>query len=190
MQNRSQTNIKKALRKLSTPWTTAEEVEASLSAVNDESDRGMLLLVATQLEDILTHYVSEKLDGLTIEEREGFLGPEGPAGAFGVKIKLAIGMKIIDRPTYEALEMIRCIRNASAHALHPVTLETPIIKEAILSLVDESIRERYQRLDKDVMRLVFRMACLNIQANITEAGAYGNGLLRLTQDLTEMEVEA
>jgi hypothetical protein len=138
----------------------------------------------------LTHYVSEKLDGLTIEEREGFPGPEGPAGAFGVKIKLAIGMKIIDRPTYEALEMIRCIRNASAHALHPVTLETPIIKEAILALVDESIREKYKNLDKDVTRLVFRMACLNVQANITDEGTYGNGLLRLTEDLSQMEMEA
>ena len=189
MQTLSQTNLKKALRKLSTPWTSMDQVEATLSALQDESDRGVMLLVATQLEDALTHYVSVRLDGLTIAEREGFLGPDGPAGAFGVKIKLAAGMKIIHRRAYDALEVVRHIRNASAHALHPITFDTPIVKQAVLALLPPDERDKVKDQNAEFVRLIFRMACLEILNSFARLDGPGGGLQLLTRDPDELDPE-
>lgn len=118
MQQRSAFSIKKDLRKHSTPWSNMKYVDIALEELNTESDSGTMLLIETQLEDALAHYISVKLPGITKSEDGGFLGPEGPAGAFGVKIKLALGMGILNRRAFDALEIIRHIRNAGAHS-HP-----------------------------------------------------------------------
>lgn len=176
MNQRSHSSIKKDLRRHAVPWSSMKDVELALEELNTESDRGMMLLIATQLEDALAHYISRKLPGMTKEEQEGFLGPEGPAGAFGVKIKLALGMGILNRRAYEALELIRHIRNAGAHSIRPVTFDTPIIREAVTAVASPDLAEQMKDANPEVLRLIFRMACLTILSSFAKLDGPGGGL--------------
>lgn len=173
MQQRSASSIKKALRKHAIPWSDMRDVDVALEELNTESDRGMMLLIATQLEDALAHYITLKLPGMTKSEHEGFLGPEGPAGAFGVKIKLALGMGILNRRAYDALEIVRHIRNAGAHSIRPVTFDTPIIREAVISVASPDLADQMQSANAEVIRLIFRMACLTILDSFAQLGGPG-----------------
>lgn len=189
MQYRSASKIKGDLRKLSLAWKSKDEIEASLESTHGESDRGFMILVVTQLEDMLTAEVAQKLTGMTSEERDSFLGPDGVASAFGIKIKLALGLGVIDRGSYTHLELIRSIRNACAHAIRPVSFDTPIIKEAVLSFVTEESRPSYANANADVLRPLFWMMCTQIVATMAAGGNPVQGIANINTMLQDPAIK-
>ncbi|OAG75288.1 hypothetical protein Amal_03541 [Acetobacter malorum] len=132
-----------------------------------------MILAGTQLEDALTYYISGRLTGMNEEEKEYFLGIGCPIGEFGRKIKLALGMEIIDRETFELLEIVRSMRNTSAHALREVTFETDVIREAVSLLVDEKHAEAIKDMDGEKIRILYFMGYKSIMYRFSKLGGPG-----------------
>lgn len=168
MQRKSAQTIKKALRKHASRWLGIQTTTASAETLSTESDRGVIILTATQLEDAVTYYISERLTGLDEEDKEYFLGIGGPLGEFGTKVKLALGMEIIDKETYELLEIVGNMRSASTHGHREVTFETAVIRDAVSLLVDERYAKDIQNLDGKRIRLLYLLEYRSIMCRFSK----------------------
>jgi hypothetical protein len=81
--------------------------------VEDESDRGAILILAAYLEEILGLIVS----GACVSQEEGdkILEFRGPAGGFDLKIQLCKALALIHPVEVQGLDAVRKIRNCAAH---------------------------------------------------------------------------
>ncbi|MGO4735960.1 hypothetical protein AB4099_05415 [Bosea sp. 2KB_26] len=85
-----------------------------ISKVGAESERGMTILVAAELDRALELVLKAYLvPGKARDEL--FLGVSPPLGTFSTKINVARALDLIGADNYEALHLIRKIRNEFAH---------------------------------------------------------------------------
>lgn len=81
---------------------------------SDESDRSLAIIGAALLDEQL----AELLASFFVENdknTKSLLSPNGPIGAFGVRVGLSYALGLIDTPTYRDLRLIQKIRNRFAH---------------------------------------------------------------------------
>ncbi|ESX87004.1 hypothetical protein [Mesorhizobium sp. LNJC405B00] len=144
-----------------------EDDEDSRRAVRDldnESDRGAIILAATNVEDMLELRILEKLPALRVDEtaRKSVFEQDGPVSTFSRKILMAYSMGIIDKPYRKLIDLVREIRNACAHSRQPISLEVPELQEAckvVISDIWPDIKDH----DPKTIRMAFVMKCTFIQ---------------------------
>ncbi|MGA3080494.1 MAG: hypothetical protein ABSD44_03820 [Terracidiphilus sp.] len=93
-----------------------KDIPAFLDSLNEESDRGAVLIAAAMLDDALAlaiqrHLVDHKD---TKKLTEGF---NAPLGTFSARILGAFALGIISEAEYAEIEIIRKIRNKFAHSV-------------------------------------------------------------------------
>ena len=123
-------------------WSNDTEAErAAASMTQDESDRGAILMAATNLEDILEYKILQQLPTLREDEtaRKQMFEQDGPLATFSRKIAMAYAMGFIDKPYRKLIDLAREIRNAAAHSRQPITVQVPEVKAAIEVLVADSL---------------------------------------------------
>jgi DNA-binding MltR family transcriptional regulator len=85
--------------------------------LHKESDRAAAVLGAAYLDALL----EDLLRAFFIDdpaEVNPLLAPDGPAGAFGARIRLAYGLGLLAKDEYFDLKTVQKIRNRFAHDLH------------------------------------------------------------------------
>lgn len=93
----------------------ARKYEGVKRAWDDETDRGLALVMAAYFDDLLDDLLRRSLiDDSGVAER--LLGVDRPLSAFSAKIELAYGLGMITQQLYKSLHQIREIRNHFAHA--------------------------------------------------------------------------
>jgi mannitol operon repressor len=93
------------------------EFKAFLDALNKESERGMVLVAATMLEDLLGRSIHAFL--IAHEETDRLLeGFNAPLGTFSARALAAFGLGILSEREFRECERIRKIRNVFAHNVH------------------------------------------------------------------------
>ncbi len=122
--------ILSALRQL----TNAELSEDYLMQFFNEigalhNDRGAALLLARHLEDALALAIVERL---RVDPRrfDDLFGYDRPAGSFDNKLRLAHAVGLITEETRLTINTVKLIRNAFAHALNPISFNTPQLADA------------------------------------------------------------
>ncbi len=93
----------------------------------EESDRGVIVVAITLLEDALTAGLRKKLSNFDSAEFDDFVSFNGVAGTFSGRIKLAYGLGIITEEQKKVLDVARELRNACAHSRQAVGFHTPEI---------------------------------------------------------------
>lgn len=151
---------------MSLPWKSQAEVEATLQSLSEESDRGFIILVVTQLEDSLARQVAEKMPGFDEQSRDRFFGPDGLGSNFAIKSALAYGLGLVSSNTYHKLELIRVMRNACAHSIRPISFDSADIKESTLELLEGIYPLPTFDPDSKFLRLVFQFTCLMIMGEV------------------------
>lgn len=87
-----------------------------LQAVSDESPRGMVLIVAAELDRLLLEAITKLLrDGKGLKSLNE--DSSGPLSTFSARINLAHALNIIDDEELRQLHVIRRVRNDFAHQL-------------------------------------------------------------------------
>lgn len=189
MNRRSQKNIKSDLRKISMAGFSEADLEDYVEALKIESDRGAIILFATQLEDMLLYRIKRSLTGFTPEEADSFFGSDGPCGSFAAKIKLAKGVGIINFGTQTHLEMVRHMRNACAHAPSNLSFASPLIREAALSFLTDDAISSYEGATQSEIRDSFMAMCTMLYAIILNGDPQG-GIDLLNKVVEQLAAEA
>ena len=132
------------LKRLNKHQLVKLDPEAHVSHMLAESDRSVIILLASNVEATLLGMLEDAMPSLNGEERDRIFNFEGPCGSFSNRIRLAQGLGIINRETRKQVEILKEMRNAAAHSFLPVNYETPAIKTRLL---------RYSRLTPAQMLL-------------------------------------
>ena len=92
------------------------DIEQLRLSMQKESDRAIVILAGSTLDDLLEYRISKNFRGeLTESQKRDFL--EGPISTFSSRIKPAYVFGIIDKLTAKQLDVIREMRNACAHSV-------------------------------------------------------------------------
>ncbi len=135
----------RALKQLSKARLLKEDQDAFLELLISESDRAVIIMFVSALEDALAERLVEMMPSISGEEksaekaRKSIFEFDGPLGSFGRKILFSYALGIIDEVTKGELEILRNVRNQAAHAQVQVTFETPEIDDALFGLLSEDI---------------------------------------------------
>jgi mannitol operon repressor len=112
----------KTLRRTYKDRFALPDVDTVLSELIGESDRSVVLLMTSLLDNALTVIIAKSLCFSPDEnEIDAIFRFEGPLGSFSHKIEIAFLFGLIEDSTYQQLNIVREMRNACAHSNHPLT---------------------------------------------------------------------
>jgi hypothetical protein len=129
-------SVKKALDRITQMMSpmSPELVKALLREIDGKhGDRGPAILIATSVENALDVAIAAAMK-LSENHSNYALRGRGVLAEFYAKIELGKMLGIYDAETYNNLDLIRCIRNAFAHAKVALSFTTPEV-EAVCSFL-------------------------------------------------------
>ncbi|RVQ65716.1 hypothetical protein EKN06_12335 [Croceicoccus ponticola] len=163
----SRKEVIKGLKVLSQVATEDLDQEQFARHLVAESDRGVIMLSATMVDDALRNVLVERFQRANKDERETLFN--GPAGNFASRTLLAKALGIIDQETKGNIDLLRHMRNACAHAQNDLNFQSPEIQAAIQCLVADSSVPLGQ-VPPPMMRGAFVLYC-RITAHLIRFGA-------------------
>lgn len=102
-----------------------------------ESDRGCVLILASDIENLLNDILKSwfnNLSQLTKKEEEIIFDFTGPLGTFSSKIYLAKAVGLLDSNVHSDIHKIRTIRNIAAHSGSSFSLSNPDVIKIVTSM--------------------------------------------------------
>lgn len=104
--------------------------------VSQESDRGIVVILSSILEDALLFQLERKFVSLTNTERKNLTRNGGLLANFDDRINLAHALGMIDADGVETLRIFKSMRNACAHSRREITFLTPQLREVMAYLFE------------------------------------------------------
>lgn len=121
------------------PDPAYERVDLAAEVLNQESDRGFVIFAASLVGDSLTRLIKSRLRD-DEASRNTVIDPLfsglGPLATFSAQIKLAYAMKLIAKEGYEALELLRKMRNEFAHSPSSMQITHDAVFQKYLAFVN------------------------------------------------------
>lgn len=135
-------SVLKALRRYSQRSLVdlEDSVEQLTTELSHESDRGLVIVLAAMLEEILEEYVRARLRKLDRVPglADKLFGAERPLSSFSAKIAMAAALGVIDEDLYRRIDGVRALRNACAHAQVGLRLDIPEVADCLFLIVPEA----------------------------------------------------
>ena len=141
--------------------STLEEIPAQLAEFGLESDRGAIILAATNVEDSLELAITEKMPSLS-HDKEAFaavFGADGTLSTYFDKTLIAYALGLIDKKDRKNIDLIRQIRNACAHSRKPLSLAMPVLADAIKAAVSPELFGLRKDDEPFTLRIAFVLHC-------------------------------
>ena len=109
-----------------------------IKEINEQTDRGAALIVATWLDEELRAAIKTKFINSDSNENRMFEG-NGPLSTFSSKIEIGYSLGLLSKQNYSDLTIIRKIRNDFAHSIldsnsEPVSFSSQHIRDRCYSL--------------------------------------------------------
>lgn len=115
------------------PPPKIEDLNALLSQLNDETDRGACLVGASYIDEKLKEIISAfTIDEFDSEDLCG--GPAAPISTFSSRSSVAFSLGLITKTEYSEISLIRRIRNEFAHTWEEINFETESISNRVDNL--------------------------------------------------------
>jgi hypothetical protein len=121
----------KSLKAFSKTSSLSLDPDEFFKGLEKESDRGVIVVATTLLEDALTASLRKALKNFDEKEFDEFVSFNGVAGTFSGRIKLAFGLGLITGEMRTSLDVAREMRNACAHARQAIGFDTPEIQSVL-----------------------------------------------------------
>lgn len=102
-----------------------------------ESDRGVVMILGSLLEDGLLNRLVKEFQSLSAAQLKNLTRSGGLLSGFEQRIALAHALGVIDQETADDLQVIKAMRNACAHSRFKIDFLTPQLKEAFALLISE-----------------------------------------------------
>jgi hypothetical protein len=139
------------------------EISESVADYSAESDRGAIILAATNVEDMLEIAIWMRMPGLVDDEatRKRIFEQDGQLSTFSKKIEMAYALGVIDREYRKRIDLIREIRNACAHSRKPISMKVPVLRLACEAAMPDVMPD-IKGADLLTIRNAFVMKCVFI----------------------------
>lgn len=130
-----------ALRAYAKEGQLKPDIKNLLGLLSKESDRGAVVLMGSFIEDALFERIVKKLPDLDPPGIKNLIRSGGMLNGFANKITLAHAQGLIDDELVRMLEIIKLMRNASAHSRLPIGFATPALRDVMMSLFNDTNAE-------------------------------------------------
>lgn len=97
----------------------------------DESDRGVVVILGSLIEDALLARLMGTFTSLSNQEQKNLIRGGGLLSSFDHKVTLAHATGTIDQETVDMLKVIKAMRNACAHSRLDIKFSTPQLHDAL-----------------------------------------------------------
>lgn len=132
---RPKPNSIKKLRAFYKDKLVSIDVEALASELAGESDRAVIILLGTLIDDTLMNQMSKRLSFSPSEsEVDHIFRFEGPLGTFSARTEIARLFGIINDDLYQQIDTIRELRNACAHSKYVLRFSNPVLSNVVLRI--------------------------------------------------------
>ena len=111
-----------------------KDFEDFITEFKNESDRAIVILIATKIDYLLLCILQKYLLPSTSNDDEFFENQGGPGSSFSNKIMLAYRLGLIDKDMTRALHIIRKLRNDFAHEITGCSLDKGSHRDRVHSL--------------------------------------------------------
>jgi len=154
-----------AIKRLLSP-DNQQEVMALATRLDRESDRGMVLIVAANADNLLEHLLRSACISETPPVDKGrskaveklLASPEASLGSFSARICAAYAFGFIPETLYRDLEQLREARNHCAHNVLTVDFTDQKLRAHIDNIVVEQERRGFEVQDTLRIRCAYRLA--------------------------------
>jgi len=110
--------------------------KALSNRLHSETDRAFIIVCGSLIEDRLRDTITLKLDEIGGDHTSLSARDDGQGHTFAQLIALGKMLGILDDKTIERIDLIRAVRNVSAHSLDAVDFDQPAIREAALAIIE------------------------------------------------------
>ena len=124
---------------------------AEISALTRKTHAGTVIAASAQIENGLEKLLLAYMRPLAKKEHARLFLGYGPLNSFAAKTDVAYALKMIPKSMFEALNILRRLRNEIAHSAETVDFSHPRIKPFLerLSGLEESISETDEQIFLD-----------------------------------------
>jgi hypothetical protein len=131
-------NVFDALSKYHTEDAIPSDAESLQAMLDKESHRGLVIILGSYIEDALVERICRKLSNG--EELRKTL-KNGPLRNFEHRVTLARATGVITSRLADVLTIFRHLRNECAHCRRDISFETPVLREAFLTMLPGQSRK-------------------------------------------------
>lgn len=126
------------LTKLSKIRASTDDIDEHIARLKAESDRGVMILAATMLDDALLTALGRALPRANSKMRSEIFSNDGPLATFSKRIMFAEAAGLISPIVAKQMNVIRRIRNAAAHAHAAVDFSLDEVKQALATMFQDN----------------------------------------------------
>jgi len=143
------------------------DVDSMAETLAEESDRGVVVILGSLLEDLLLERLLERFVEMSNTERSNLTKAGGLLSNFNDRISLARALGMIDEDMSELLRVVKAMRNACAHSRLELTFDTSELRD-VLSLLFETDNAQDIRAGRNAvaMRIFFIVAFIYMSAKL------------------------
>lgn len=137
------------------PGVSEDEIDALARAVDEETDRGAVILLATAFEDKLTDAIKSHMrHNLNSDQRKRLFGYDAPLGTFSAKIMMGYAVGILNKEMLDVAEIVREMRNACAHSRSAISFQDEALANPIRLICQLTDYEGLKLDDPAPMRFI------------------------------------
>jgi hypothetical protein len=138
-----------------------DNVKEIIADLNTESDRSAFILAATSIEDTIEWALLERMPVLAHDNqsRKRIFGAQGSLSTYADKILLAYALGMIDREGQGQIDLVREIRNTCAHSRRPLSMEIPVLVEAVKAAIGPEMLSIIKDHQPRTLRVTFIAHC-------------------------------
>jgi hypothetical protein len=114
-----------------------EDIVLAAIELDNETDRGAVILATTAFEDKLTERLLQEFCALNSKERNELFGFDAPLRSFSAKIRIAYALGVLNKPLKRVAEVVRVLRNTCAHSGQGAAF----IDDALLDAIEFCLQE-------------------------------------------------
>jgi DNA-binding MltR family transcriptional regulator len=155
------------VKALSKVRVKAVDVDAHIARMKSESDRGVMILAATLVEDALLTVLERTVKCPNGEMRNAIFTNDGPLASFSRRIDFALALGAITKNYHQSINTIRFIRNAAAHSHVDVDFSTPEVKWALGTMLRQEQADDFETWPRLNVRNFYLQCC----------GMYADGII-------------
>lgn len=159
----ARTTARKTLNKLSGEDVYSTPAGVYVQQLHGESDRGVIVLLATLIEDALRVRLRGVVPALKSVKDEELFGFDAPFGSFSKLALCATAFGIITPDMREIIDHIRAMRNKAAHLQNEIVFEDEPLRTMVLSMVDDAAKRIVDEHADEMVRHTFVVTALLIQ---------------------------
>jgi hypothetical protein len=142
-----------------------DDIKKMADLLVDESDRGVVVILGSLIEDILFERLLRSFAPLSVSQKKNLNRGGGLLGSFDHRITLAQALGLIDDDMVGMLQVTKAMRNACAHSRLDITFETPELRNTLALLFDGENAEDIRNANSGLaLRTMFIIAYVFMSA--------------------------